>query len=103
MDNKKISRYWSGRIKKGQEQNYIKYLKEEIIPHLRSLEGFEKASIQKRQLDQAVEFLFISRWRSLEDIRAFSGEDLNQAVVAEKAQAMMLDFDQEVRHYELVG
>ncbi|MDT0676413.1 hypothetical protein [Autumnicola musiva] len=38
----------------------------------------------------------------MEAIRAFAGKELNVAVVAEKAQKMMLDFDKEVRHYEVI-
>ena len=97
-----ISRHWSGRIKRGQEEKYINFLKQEIIPHLAELPGFEGAAIKKRELKSATEFLFISNWRSMEDIKAFSGENTDVAVVSEKAQAMMTDFDKEVRHYEVV-
>lgn len=97
-----ISRHWSGRIKPGQEEKYIAYLKNTIIPHLSELPGFQKAAIERRKMENASEFLFISYWRNLDDIKAFAGDNTGVAVVSGKAQAMMVNFDKEVRHYEVV-
>lgn len=97
-----IARHWAGRIKPEEAENYVRYLKEEILPHLSEMQGFSGASIRKRKMENAVEFLFISKWTSEEAIKQFAGEDIGVAVVAEKAQKMMLNFDKEVRHYEMV-
>ncbi|MDT0647397.1 DUF4286 family protein [Zunongwangia sp. F260] len=98
-----ISRHWSCRIKREEEGNYVKYLKEEVLPHLSTLDGFLGASINRREVGDFPEYLFISEWTSKEAIRAFSGENIQLAVVSEKAQNMMHSFDREVRHYELIG
>ncbi|MDT0644099.1 antibiotic biosynthesis monooxygenase [Zunongwangia sp. F363] len=97
-----ITRHWTGRVKPEEAQNYINYLQKEILPHLRNLDGFTGAGINRRSLENGIEFLFVSNWASLEHIRAFAGENIEVAVVAEKAQKMMLDFDKEVRHYEVL-
>lgn len=98
-----ISRHWSGRIKPEEADNYINYLKTQVIPKLEKMKGFRGASIQKRDLKHAFDFLFISSWDSLEDIEQFAGKDVGVAVVSPTAQAMMTDFDKEVRHYEMIN
>ncbi|MGB7786792.1 MAG: hypothetical protein WBL27_11880 [Salinimicrobium sp.] len=97
-----ISRHWSGRIKPEETENYINYLKTQIIPKLEKMEGFRGASIKRRRLEHAWDFLFISSWNSLKDIEQFAGREIGVAVVSETAQAMMTDFDKEVRHYEVI-
>ena len=97
-----ISRYWSCRVKPEEEENYVNYLKEEILPHLSTLNGFRGASIRRRNAGDFPEYIFISEWISKEAIKAFAGEEIHVAVVSEKAQKMMRSFDQEVKHYELI-
>lgn len=97
-----ISRHWSGRVKKEEAANYVEYLKSKVIPELEKMNGFRGASIQKRELEHALEFLIISNWDSLQDIEQFAGKDIGTAVVSQSAQAMITDYDKEVRHYEVV-
>lgn len=49
-----------------------------------------------------MEFLVVTRWRSLDAIRRFAGADAEIAVVPENVQQMMLDYDRRVAHYEVV-
>jgi heme-degrading monooxygenase HmoA len=44
----------------------------------------------------------VTFWRSAEAVRAFAGDDPEQAVVADEAAALLTDFDRRVRHYEVV-
>ena len=98
-----ISRHWRGLAKKGSAQAYIEHLQTETFPAIRKLAGFEGASILKRQLPEGVEFLVITQWASLDAIRAFAGEHVEEAVVPEEVQAMMLEYDRSARHYEVVA
>jgi hypothetical protein len=41
-------------------------------------------------------------WRSLDAIHLFAGVDLESAVVADEAAAVLTDHDHRVRHYEIV-
>jgi len=56
----------------------------------------------QRDIDDGVEVVVITFWESLESIRSFAGEPLDRAVVADQARALLDDFDQQVRHYEVV-
>jgi heme-degrading monooxygenase HmoA len=49
------------------------------------------------------EFLVVTVWESLEAIARFAGADVETAVVPEKVQAMMIEYDRRARHYEIVA
>jgi hypothetical protein len=49
-----------------------------------------------------VEFLVLTRWRSIEAIRAFAGDEITRAVVEPGAVAPLIDFDATVTHYEVL-
>jgi hypothetical protein len=44
----------------------------------------------------------VTRWRSLDDIAGFSGADLEAAVVPAKVVAMMVEYDDRARHFEVI-
>ena len=96
-----IARHWKGIAKREEADNYIAHLKEDTFPKLSSLKGFVSASILRRNTDKGIEFLIITLWESLEAIQQFAGESVHTAVVPAVAQAMMVEYDTEVSHYEI--
>jgi len=56
----------------------------------------------RREMPDGVEVLVITYWDSLASIRSFAGNDVETAVVADQAAALLNDFDRRVRHYEVV-
>ena len=97
-----ISRHWRGRTKPGQDQAYIDHLKTDTFPTLGTIPGFVSVSILKRDGPDDSEFEIVTVWQSRRAIEAFAGQDIEAAVVPEVAQAMLVEFDQRVRHYEIV-
>lgn len=97
-----ISRQWRGLAKPPHADSYVKHLREETFRKLRKISGFIDASILRRSVDQGIEFLVVTRWKSMEAIEQFAGRDPDIAVVPEKVQGMMVDYDRSVRHYEVV-
>ena len=97
-----ISRHWKGIAKPEEADNYIHHLRNDTFPKLARIEGFIKAFILRRPLDQGTEFLIVTTWRSLEAIRKFAGESIDTAVVPLSVQAMMVEYDKDVSHYEIV-
>jgi heme-degrading monooxygenase HmoA len=58
--------------------------------------------VLRRDVEEGVvEFLVITRWDSLDAIRAFAGPTPEVAVVEPAARTLLSDFDDFVRHYEL--
>ncbi len=96
-----ISRHWKGIAKPGQAENYIKHLKTDTFPKLSQISGFIEASILTREVPQGTEFLIVTLWESIEAIERFAGAQAEAAVVPEVVQAMMVDYDKKVIHYEI--
>jgi len=97
-----ISRQWRGLARAEHASSYESHLRGETFPSLRSIEGFVDATILKRTLPNGIEFLVITRWSSMAAIEKFAGADVEAAVVPDKVQAMMLEYDRRVRHYDVV-
>ena len=97
-----ISRHWRGIAKPEKADDYIHHLRSDTFLGLRRIEGFIKASILRRPIAEGTEFLIVTTWQSIEAIRKFSGESVNTAVVPPSVQAMMVEYDREVAHYEIV-
>ena len=97
-----ISRQWRGLAHPDQAKSYVKHLRTKTFPALRKLPGFVSASILSRRLANGIEFLIITDWESLDAIARFAGADLEAAVVPAEAAAMMIEYDQRVRHFVVI-
>jgi heme-degrading monooxygenase HmoA len=97
-----ISRHWRGIAKAERTENYIEHLKLDTFPRLSTIDGFIKASILARPANKGTEFLIITNWRSMEAIQKFAGESANVAVVPVAVQEMMIEYEKEVVHYNVV-
>jgi heme-degrading monooxygenase HmoA len=97
-----IARHWRGVAKREFADAYVEHLHSETFPQLVQLPGFHDASILRRDVEQGVEFLVVTVWKSLDAIRSFAGHDPQSAVVPAKVQQMMIEYDRRPRHYEVV-
>jgi heme-degrading monooxygenase HmoA len=97
-----ISRQWRGLAHAQHAERYAEHLRSETFPQLRAIDGFVGAQLLQRHVEQGVEFLVVTQWTSLAAIQRFAGTDAEAAVVPEKVQKMMIDFDRRVRHYEVI-
>jgi heme-degrading monooxygenase HmoA len=95
-----IARIWSARTTRDRAAEYADYLRQ-LFKTLHGLDGFERAMLLEREVDGRVEVQVITFWRSLDAIRAFSGPDLEAAVVSTTAAGMLIEYDRRVRHYEI--
>jgi len=96
-----ISRHWRGVARPGEAERYITHLEGDTFPGLSRIPGFVSASILRREVDAGTEFEVITVWESWQAIRAFAGETAETAVVPPLVQAMMVDYDRHVVHYEI--
>lgn len=97
-----ISRNWRGLAKAEEADNYIRHLQKDTFPQLSHIPGFVSASILCRPIAQGVEFVIVTTWESMDAIRQFAGESEDVAVVPLAVQAMMVEYDAMVAHYEIV-
>ena len=96
-----IVRSWRGRAAKGNAA-YVEHFRRNVMPELREIEGFLGASLLREDRADEVEFLVLSRWASMDAVRAFAGTDVTRAVVEPEAVAALIDYDRTVHHYEVV-
>jgi len=97
-----IVRAWRGRAAPTNPQGYPKHFRDHVAPELARLSGFVGASLSQRSMDGAIEFLVLTRWESVENIKQFAGADIANAVVEPGAVAELIDFDETVQHYESI-
>lgn len=97
-----IIRAWRGRAGRPKAGAYPKHFREAVVPELRNTPGFLGAQLSRRAEGDQVEFLVLTRWRSMEAVRAFAGPAVARAVVEPGAVAALDDFDDTVRHYEVL-
>jgi heme-degrading monooxygenase HmoA len=97
-----IIRAWRGRAGRARAGSYPKHFHEAVVPELRQVPGFLGAQLGRRVNGDAVEFLVLTRWETMEAIRAFAGPDVDKAVVEPGAVAALDDFDDTVRHYKVI-
>jgi len=97
-----IARIWSARATQERVHEYAAYLKSTVVPELASIHGYQGATLLQREQNGAVEVTVITWWDSLDAIRAFAGEAIENAVVHDSAARMLVDFDRGVEHHQVV-
>lgn len=98
-----IARIWTARATGGNLDAYRNHFDNAVVPDIRRLDGFVAAELLTRHHGDEVEIVVISRWRSLEAIAGFAGEDIESAVVAHEAQQLLLSWDRRVRHFTVTA
>ena len=98
-----ISRIWHGWTAPQNADKYEALLKKEIFVGIQNchIRGFKGIQLLCRAVNDEVEFVTIMRFESLDAVREFAGEDYEQAVVPEKARAVLSRFDGRSQHYEI--
>lgn len=94
-----IERHWGAIAKANMADHYIQHLRHETFPKLERIAGFKRASILRRDKSDGVQFLIVTVWESEDAIRAFAGDDPEQAVVPGVVREMMLQFDERATHF----
>jgi antibiotic biosynthesis monooxygenase (ABM) superfamily enzyme len=98
-----IIRIWHGWTTPENAAAYENLLKSEVFKGIadKSIAGYEKIELVRRDLGDEVEFVTIMRFKSLDAVRAFVGEDYERAYVPAEARKILKRFDARSQHYEL--
>jgi uncharacterized protein len=97
-----IARHWSARATQAQLPKYLEHFSKNVLPELRRVPGYLGANISIRHTGSEAEIFVETTWRSLEAVRSFAGDDLEAAVVAPEAAALLTDYDRRVRHSQIM-
>jgi heme-degrading monooxygenase HmoA len=102
MKTHMIIRVWRGWADRAKSEDYPDHFRRAVLPDLRATDGFLGATLMRQDEAGHIEFVVMTRWASLDAIRAFAGETLERAVVEPGAVAALERFDETVQHYEVV-
>lgn len=96
-----IARLWSARATPAQAPAYVEHLESHVLPATRAVDGYAGALLLERGDGDDVELIIITLWESLDAITDFAGADAESAVIADEAAAVLTDFDDRVKHYDI--
>lgn len=92
---------WTGVIRTVDREDYVDYVERTGMAAYRSTPGNLDAWLLTRDLgDGNTEITTVSRWASLDAIKAFAGPEPGRAVFYPEDDRYLVDRDLEVRHYE---
>ena len=100
VESGEIGRVWHGWTTPAGAPTYEAFLRAEMLPGIHRIDGYKGAFLLSRAAGHKVEYVTITRWESLDAIRAFAGDDYEQAVVLPEARAVLVRFDERSAHYE---
>jgi heme-degrading monooxygenase HmoA len=98
-----IARIWSAQTTAARVPVYAEHLNTHVFPALRRLDGYRGAMRLEREVAAGIEIIVLTFWQSLDAIRGFAAGDVERAVVADEAAALLTHFDECVRHYEVAA
>jgi heme-degrading monooxygenase HmoA len=97
-----IARTWACRVRAADSETYPKHFRDKVLPELDNIPGFLGAMLMRREVEDTVEYTVLTRWVSMDVIRRFTGRDLNAPVVHPEIATVLIDYDQTVRHSEIL-
>jgi heme-degrading monooxygenase HmoA len=97
-----IARVWRCTGSRDKAADYLAHFEHSVAEELNSIDGYRGAYVLRRDLDDGVELTVQTLWESIDAIRAFAGEQIEQAVVAPAAQTVLRSYDLTVTHYEVL-
>jgi heme-degrading monooxygenase HmoA len=96
-----IVRVWTARALPANAPRYASHLRNGVLPVIETLPGYLGATLLERQDGDEIAIVVMTWWRSQDDVRAFAGDDITRAVIAEEAKPLLTQFDGEVRHFDV--
>jgi antibiotic biosynthesis monooxygenase (ABM) superfamily enzyme len=66
---------------------------------MRDISGFHSADVLRRDDDRVVAFVTLTRFDSLDAIRAFAGEEYETPLIEPTARALLSHYDERAQHY----
>ena len=96
-----IVRIWRGNALLQNAAAYDRHVTGRVFPALKDIPGHRGAYLLRRETEGWVEFLAVTVWDSMDSVRRFAGANPDVAVVEPDAHAVLAEYDDFVRHYEV--
>jgi antibiotic biosynthesis monooxygenase (ABM) superfamily enzyme len=95
-----ITRLWRGWTSSEDADAYEQFLLTELYPQMREIPGFRGADVLRRAENGEVAFVTLTRFETLEAIRAFAGEAYETPVLEPTALELLSRYDARALHFE---
>jgi heme-degrading monooxygenase HmoA len=99
MRTNAVGRMWHGRTTDARAAEYYDYLMSAGISKFKSIPGNLGVDVMSRSRDGVTEFIVISYWRSLDDIKAYAGADIEKTHNLPRDPEYLLELEPNVRHF----
>jgi heme-degrading monooxygenase HmoA len=96
-----IARVWHGWAPSAGADAYHEHFRTDVLRNLEGVPGFRGAQLWRREEDGQVEFVAVTTFDSVDDVRRFAGADYERAVVEPEARKVLSRFDERCAHYEV--
>jgi antibiotic biosynthesis monooxygenase (ABM) superfamily enzyme len=95
-----ITRLWRGWTRAQDAEAYERFLLDELFPAMRTIDGFASADVLRRPDGDEVAFVTLTRFRTLEAIKAFAGPDYETPVLEPRALELLSHYDKKAQHFQ---
>ncbi|TDO95438.1 antibiotic biosynthesis monooxygenase family protein [Flavobacterium sp. 245] len=96
-----IARIWHGKTKVDDYEVYTEFMIKTAIPDYEKTTGFVKLSFLRNIKNNEGHFTLITYWENLEVIKNFAGEDFEKAKYYPEDEQFLLEFEENVEHFEV--
>jgi uncharacterized protein YciI/heme-degrading monooxygenase HmoA len=97
-----VLRMWRGNSTPQKSRDYVEHVTSKVFPALQAIDGHRGAYLLRRSVDDAVEFVVLTLWESMDAVRKFAGPKPENAVVEPEARAALTEFDKLVAHFDVI-
>jgi antibiotic biosynthesis monooxygenase (ABM) superfamily enzyme len=94
-----ITRLWRGWTARKNADAYERFLLTELFPSMRAIPGFRGAEVLRHDDQDETVFVTLTRFGTLDAIRAFAGDDYETPVLEPTARALLSRYDQRAQHF----
>lgn len=96
-----IARLWRGLTPAHQSEAYLHYLHATGLKAYAATDGHRGVLVLRKTDAEQTEFIIISFWDSMDAIRRFAGDDVEQAMYYPEDDKYLWTFEPKVTHYEV--
>jgi heme-degrading monooxygenase HmoA len=97
-----IARMWRGRTHAEKADAYHEYLRATGLKEYAETPGNRGVYVLRRTEGGVAEFLLVSLWESMDSVRAFAGDEPEDAVYYPEDDEYLLEREPTVAHYEVL-